>query len=329
MDNLDPNLNKMDNEIEESLRPSCLNQYIGQDVIKKQLQVYISAALKRKESLDHVLLYGPPGLGKTTLAMIIANELHVNIKITSGPAIEKSGDLVALLNDLDPGDVLFIDEIHRLPKSIEEILYSAMEDFFVDIIIGQGSEAHSVHLPLPPFTLIGATTRVGLLSSPLRDRFGIIEHMNFYNSYDLDEIIKRSAKILQVQINSEGSKELALRSRGTPRIANRLLKRVRDFAEISEKEEIDEDIVKSSLHLLNIDNLGLDELDIKILKTIIYDYSGGPVGLSTLASSIGEEKDTISDVYEPYLMQIGMLKRTTRGRVATKKAYDHFNLSYE
>ena len=329
MDNLDPNLNKMDNEIEESLRPSCLNQYIGQDVIKKQLQVYISAALKRKESLDHVLLYGPPGLGKTTLAMIIANELHVNIKITSGPAIEKSGDLVALLNDLDPGDVLFIDEIHRLPKSIEEILYSAMEDFFVDIIIGQGSEAHSVHLPLPPFTLIGATTRVGLLSSPLRDRFGIIEHMNFYNSYDLDEIIKRSAKILQVQINGESSKELALRSRGTPRIANRLLKRVRDFAEISEKEEIDEDIVKSSLHLLNIDNLGLDELDIKILKTIIYDYSGGPVGLSTLASSIGEEKDTISDVYEPYLMQIGMLKRTTRGRVATKKAYDHFNLSYE
>lgn len=329
MDNLDPNLNKMDNEIEESLRPSCLNQYIGQDVIKKQLQVYISAALKRKESLDHVLLYGPPGLGKTTLAMIIANELHVNIKITSGPAIEKSGDLVALLNDLDPGDVLFIDEIHRLPKSIEEILYSAMEDFFVDIIIGQGSEAHSVHLPLPPFTLIGATTRVGLLSSPLRDRFGIIEHMNFYNSYDLDEIIKRSAKILQVQINSEGSKELALRSRGTPRIANRLLKRVRDFAEISEKKEIDEDIVKSSLHLLNIDNLGLDELDIKILKTIIYDYSGGPVGLSTLASSIGEEKDTISDVYEPYLMQIGMLKRTTRGRVVTKKAYDHFNLSYE
>lgn len=329
MDNLDPNLNKMDNEIEESLRPSCLNQYIGQDVIKKQLQVYISAALKRKESLDHVLLYGPPGLGKTTLAMIIANELHVNMKITSGPAIEKSGDLVALLNDLDPGDVLFIDEIHRLPKSIEEILYSAMEDFFVDIIIGQGSEAHSVHLPLPPFTLIGATTRVGLLSSPLRDRFGIIEHMNFYNSYDLDEIIKRSAKILQVQINSEGSKELALRSRGTPRIANRLLKRVRDFAEISEKEEIDEDIVKSSLHLLNIDNLGLDELDIKILKTIIYDYSGGPVGLSTLASSIGEERDTISDVYEPYLMQIGMLKRTTRGRVATKKAYDHFNLSYE
>lgn len=329
LDNLDPNLNKTDDEIEESLRPSCLNQYIGQDVIKKQLQVYISAALKRKESLDHVLLYGPPGLGKTTLAMIIANELHVNIKITSGPAIEKSGDLVALLNDLDPGDVLFIDEIHRLPKSIEEILYSAMEDFFVDIIIGQGSEAHSVHLPLPPFTLIGATTRVGLLSSPLRDRFGIIEHMNFYNSYDLDEIIKRSAKILQVQINSEGSKELALRSRGTPRIANRLLKRVRDFAEISEKEEIDEDIVKSSLHLLNIDNLGLDELDIKILKTIIYDYSGGPVGLSTLASSIGEEKDTISDVYEPYLMQIGMLKRTTRGRVATKKAYDHFNLSYE
>ena len=329
MDNLDPNLNKMDNEIEESLRPSCLNQYIGQDVIKKQLQVYISAALKRKESLDHVLLYGPPGLGKTTLAMIIANELHVNIKITSGPAIEKSGDLVALLNDLDPGDVLFIDEIHRLPKSIEEILYSAMEDFFVDIIIGQSSEAHSVHLPLPPFTLIGATTRVGLLSSPLRDRFGIIEHMNFYNSYDLDEIIKRSAKILQVQINSEGSKELALRSRGTPRIANRLLKRVRDFAEISEKKEIDEDIVKSSLHLLNIDNLGLDELDIKILKTIIYDYSGGPVGLSTLASSIGEEKDTISDVYEPYLMQIGMLKRTTRGRVATKKAYDHFNLSHE
>lgn len=329
MDNLDPNLNKMDNEIEESLRPSCLNQYIGQDVIKKQLQVYISAALKRKESLDHVLLYGPPGLGKTTLAMIIANELHVNMKITSGPAIEKSGDLVALLNDLDPGDVLFIDEIHRLPKSIEEILYSAMEDFFVDIIIGQGSEAHSVHLPLPPFTLIGATTRVGLLSSPLRDRFGIIEHMNFYNSYDLDEIIKRSAKILQVQINSEGSKELALRSRGTPRIANRLLKRVRDFAEISEKKEIDEDIVKSSLHLLNIDNLGLDELDIKILKTIIYDYSGGPVGLSTLASSIGEEKDTISDVYEPYLMQIGMLKRTTRGRVATKKAYDHFNLSHE
>lgn len=329
MDNLDPNLNKMDNEIEESLRPSCLNQYIGQDVIKKQLQVYISAALKRKESLDHVLLYGPPGLGKTTLAMIIANELHVNIKITSGPAIEKSGDLVALLNDLDPGDVLFIDEIHRLSKSIEEILYSAMEDFFVDIIIGQGSEAHSVHLPLPPFTLIGATTRVGLLSSPLRDRFGIIEHMNFYNSYDLDEIIKRSAKILQVQINSEGSKELALRSRGTPRIANRLLKRVRDFAEISEKKEIDEDIVKSSLHLLNIDNLGLDELDIKILKTIIYDYSGGPVGLSTLASSIGEEKDTISDVYEPYLMQIGMLKRTTRGRVATKKAYDHFNLSHE
>ncbi|GEL15830.1 Holliday junction branch migration DNA helicase RuvB [Pediococcus cellicola] len=321
------NENTEEASIEKSLRPTTLAQYIGQDRVKHELSVYIQATKQREESLDHVLLYGPPGLGKTTLAMVIANEMGVQIRTTSGPAIEKPGDLVALLNELQPGDILFIDEIHRLPKIVEEMLYSAMEDFFVDIVVGQGPTAHPIHFPLPPFTLIGATTRAGLLSAPLRDRFGIVAHMSYYTIGDLTEIVKRSADIFNTSITEQGSHEIASRSRGTPRIANRLLKRVRDFMEVSDKSTIDEQIVSKSLHFLRVDKQGLDEVDNKILKTMITYYHGGPVGLGTIAANIGEEADTIAEVYEPYLMQIGYLNRTPRGRVVTEKGYQHLGIT--
>lgn len=320
--------NEEEDQMEGSLRPQTLKEYIGQTTVKNKLKVYIQAAKDRQEALDHVLLYGPPGLGKTTLAMVIAHEMGVNIKTTSGPAIEKPGDLVALLNELKPGDVLFIDEIHRLPKVVEEMLYSAMEDFYIDIVVGEGPTAHPVHFPLPPFTLIGATTRAGALAAPLRDRFGIVEHMNYYRPEELMQIIFRSAKIFNVKIGSDAAKQLALRSRGTPRIANRLLKRVRDFAQVGGKDAIDLPTVNQALQLLQVDNRGLDEIDRKILTTMIKFYSGGPVGLKTIAANIGEETATIEEMYEPYLMQIGFLKRTPRGRMATKAAYDHLGLAY-
>lgn len=313
-----------EDSVEKSLRPQVLAQYIGQEPIKHELSVYIQAAKQREESLDHVLLYGPPGLGKTTLAMVIAKEMGVQIRTTSGPAIEKPGDLVALLNELQPGDILFIDEIHRLPKIVEEMLYSAMEDFYIDIVVGQGPTAHPVHFPLPPFTLIGATTRAGLLSAPLRDRFGIVEHMAYYETTDLQEIVLRSADIFHTAIATEGAHEIALRSRGTPRIANRLLKRIRDFAEVApDHDQIDLAIVDHALDLLRVDSAGLDATDIKLLETMIDYYNGGPVGLNTLAANIGEETETVAAMYEPYLLQRGYLKRTARGRVVTDTGYQH------
>lgn len=314
--------------IEKSLRPSTLSQYIGQEPLKARLQVYIQAARQREEPLDHVLLYGPPGLGKTTLAMVIANEMGVGLRTTSGPAIEKSGDLLALLNELQPGDVLFIDEIHRMPKTVEEMLYSAMEDFYVDIIAGEGPTARPIHFPLPPFTLIGATTRAGMLSQPLRDRFGIVEHMAYYTTAELAEIIQRSADIFNTTIKESGAVELARRSRGTPRVANRLLRRVRDFAMVKQRDDIDDAMVNFSLDLLKVDSAGLDEVDHKILRTMIEYYQGGPVGVNTIAANIGEEVDTIESMYEPYLLQIGFLQRTPRGRVVTQAAYEHLGLPF-
>lgn len=314
-------------EIEEiSLRPNAFDEYIGQEKVKENLKVYIASALKRGETLDHVLLYGPPGLGKTTLATIIANEMKSHIKITSGPAIEKAGDLAAILTNLQERDVLFIDEIHRLNKSIEEVLYSAMEDFRLDIVIGKGPSARSIGLDLPKFTLVGATTKAGSLSSPLRDRFGIIHRLDLYTEKELASIIQRSAGILNTQIKEEAALEIGSRCRGTPRIANRLLKRVRDFAEYDHLDSIDYNISKKALDRLEIDELGLDKTDRMMLETIIQKFGGGPVGLETLAASIGEDKDTIEDVYEPYLMQIGFLTRGPRGRYASKLAYHHLGL---
>ena len=312
---------------EYKLRPQYLREYIGQDDVKGNLDVFIKAAKLRNESLDHVLLYGPPGLGKTTLAYIIANELGVNIKTASGPAIEKTGDLAAILTSLQEGDVLFIDEIHRMPRFIEEVLYSAMEDFTLDIIINGDSSSRSVKIDLPPFTLVGATTRIGDLSSPLRDRFGIISHLDYYSIEDLIKIVKRTSKVFDIEIDDNAALELAKRSRGTPRIANRLLKRVRDFTLVNELDSITEEITKSSLDKLKVDSEGLDELDHKLLNTIITKFNGGPVGIDALASSIGEEKATIEDVYEPFLLQNGYLKRTNRGRVATEKAYEHLKIN--
>lgn len=324
----DQSQDEAEEQIELTLRPQNLQDYIGQAQLKNKLRVYIKAAKEREEALDHVLLYGPPGLGKTTLAMVIAHEMAVNIKTTSGPAIEKPGDLVALLNELQPGDVLFIDEIHRLPKVVEEMLYSAMEDYYIDIVVGEGPTAHPVHFPLPPFTLIGATTRAGMLSAPLRDRFGIVEHMNYYNQDELKQIIFRSARIFDTQIEEQGAHELALRSRGTPRIANRLLKRVRDFAQVAHRQAIDAAIVKQALDLLQVDSRGLDEIDRKMLLTMINFYQGGPVGLKTIAANIGEETNTIEEMYEPYLIQIGYISRTPRGRVVTPAAYHHLGINY-
>ncbi|KAF1297818.1 Holliday junction DNA helicase RuvB [Enterococcus sp. JM4C] len=323
-----PETNEQEESLEKSLRPQYLAQYIGQDKVKQELSIYIEAAKNREESLDHVLLYGPPGLGKTTMAMVIANEMQVNIRTTSGPAIERPGDLVAILNELEPGDVLFIDEIHRLPRVAEEMLYSAMEDFYVDIMVGQGPTAHPVHFPLPPFTLIGATTRAGMLSAPLRDRFGIISHMEYYKESDLKEIVLRSSDIFATEIVEDGALEIARRSRGTPRIANRLLKRVRDFAQVQSDGVIDRSVADQALIMLQVDQAGLDYVDQKLLRTMIELYGGGPVGLSTLSVNIGEETETVEDMYEPYLIQKGFIKRTQRGRVATALAYEHFNYPY-
>ena len=313
-------------EGDNPLRPKTFDDYIGQDKVKENLKVYIEAAKFRGEPLDHVLLYGPPGLGKTTLSNIIANELGVNIRITSGPAIEKPGDLAALLTNLNPGDVLFIDEIHRMSRAVEEILYPSMEDFAIDIITGKGQMAASYHLPLPKFTLVGATTRAGQLSAPLRDRFGVILRLELYNNNQLAEIIKRSAGILGIAIDEGGAMELASRSRGTPRIANRLLKRVRDFAQVVSNGVITYEIAKSALDKMEIDSLGLDQNDRRMLFAMIRNYGGGPVGLDTIAAAIGEEAVTIEDVYEPYLMQIGFLSRTPRGRCVTALAYEHLGI---
>ncbi|HRL52076.1 MAG: Holliday junction branch migration DNA helicase RuvB [Enterococcus aquimarinus] len=321
-------IEREEDTFEKSLRPQFFSEYIGQDKVKNELGIYIQAAKQREESLDHVLLYGPPGLGKTTMAMVIANEMQVSVRTTSGPAIEKPGDLVAILNELDPGDVLFIDEIHRLPKVVEEMLYSAMEDFYIDIMVGQGTSAHPVHFPLPPFTLVGATTRAGMLSAPLRDRFGIISHMEYYTEADLQEIICRSAAIFSTEIVEEGALEIARRSRGTPRIANRLLKRVRDFAQVEGDGVINRQLADRALLLLQVDHAGLDYVDQKLIKTMIELYNGGPVGLSTLSVNIGEEQETVEDMYEPYLIQKGFLKRTQRGRMVTRLSYEHFNYPY-
>lgn len=321
-----PQVIQEDNEIDYSLRPKSLAEYIGQDKVKENMSIYIEAAKKRGEPLDHVLLYGPPGLGKTTLSAIIAHEMGVNIRVTSGPAIEKPGDLAALLTNLQNGDVLFIDEIHRLSRSIEEVLYPALEDFAIDIIIGKGPAARSIRIDLPKFTLIGATTRSGQLSAPLRDRFGVIQRLELYSTEDLAEIIRRSAVILGVAIDRDGAFELASRSRGTPRIANRFLKRVRDYADVMGDGRITKDIARIALDRMEVDRLGLDSLDKRMLLTIIKGYNGGPVGLDTLASAIGEEAVTLEDVCEPFLMQLGFLARTPRGRCATDLAYKHLGI---
>lgn len=315
-----------DYEIENTLRPRTLNEYIGQDKVKEKLQIFIDAAKMRNESLDHVLLYGPPGLGKTTLSNIIANELGVNIRITSGPAIERPGDLAAILTNLGENDVLFIDEIHRLNRSVEEILYPAMEDYALDIIIGKGPSARSIRLDLSKFTLIGATTRAGLLTSPLRDRFGVICKLDLYRNEDLNKIVYRSAAILGIEIEDRAAEEIGKRARGTPRIANRLLKRVRDFAQVKGNGKITFDIAVNALDLLEVDHLGLDMVDRNILLTIIEKFGGGPVGLDTMAAATGEERNTIEDVYEPFLLQLGFIQRTPKGRIVTKLAYEHLGI---
>lgn len=320
-------LREEDRELEPKLRPATLESYIGQESVKENMRVFIQAAKQRKEALDHVLLYGPPGLGKTTLSNIIANEMDVNIKTTSGPAIERPGDMAAVLNSLNEGDILFIDEIHRLNRMIEEILYPAMEDFVIDIMIGKGPGARSVRLDLPRFTLIGATTRIGLLTAPLRDRFGVVQRLEPYSVENLKIILKRSAAVLQVEMEEGGAEEIARRSRGTPRLANRMLKRVRDFAQVRYDGVITEEVARFALDLLDIDKVGLDQTDRKMLLTMIEKFGGGPVGLDTLAASINEESETIEDVYEPYLLQMGYIQRTPRGRVVTRLGYAHFGMT--
>lgn len=320
-------LREEDRELEPKLRPATLESYIGQESVKENMRVFIQAAKQRKEALDHVLLYGPPGLGKTTLSNIIANEMDVNIKTTSGPAIERPGDMAAVLNSLNEGDILFIDEIHRLNRMIEEILYPAMEDFVIDIMIGKGPGARSVRLDLPRFTLIGATTRIGLLTAPLRDRFGVVQRLEPYSVENLKIILERSAAVLQVEMEEGGAEEIARRSRGTPRLANRMLKRVRDFAQVRYDGVITEEVARFALDLLDIDKVGLDQTDRKMLLTMIEKFGGGPVGLDTLAASINEESETIEDVYEPYLLQLGYIQRTPRGRVVTRLGYAHFGMT--